>query len=50
MLDAILDDIAHVANGVGATVRDGVQRLTGREPFTLDSFLRANLDTFRAEP
>lgn len=50
LLDAILDDTAHVANGVGATVRDGVQRLTGHEPATLDEFLRANLDAFRPQP
>jgi uncharacterized protein YbjT (DUF2867 family) len=50
LLDAILDDTAHVANGVGATVRDGVQRLTGRQPATLDEFLRANLNHFRVKP
>jgi uncharacterized protein YbjT (DUF2867 family) len=49
LLDAILDDTAHVANGVGATVRDGVQQLTGRQPATLDTFLRANLDAFRTQ-
>jgi uncharacterized protein YbjT (DUF2867 family) len=49
LLDAMLDDTAHVANGVGATVRNGVQLLTGRQPATLDTFLRANLDAFRTQ-
>jgi uncharacterized protein YbjT (DUF2867 family) len=50
LLDAILDDTEHVANGVGATVRDGVQRLTGRQPTTLDEFLRSNLNHFQVQP
>jgi NAD(P)H dehydrogenase (quinone) len=49
LLDAMLDDTAHVANGVGATVRNGVQRLTGRQPTTVDTFLRANLEAFRSQ-
>jgi uncharacterized protein YbjT (DUF2867 family) len=49
LLDAIIDDTAHVANGVGATVRNGVHRLTGRQPATLDEFLRSNLNHFQVQ-
>jgi hypothetical protein len=47
LLDAVLDLNAHGRNGVGAIVRDGVKRLTGREPGTLDGFLDANIAAFR---
>ena len=47
LLDAMLDDTAHVAAGHGARVRDGVKRLTGRAPRTFDAFLAENAGAFR---
>ncbi|WP_227271005.1 NmrA family NAD(P)-binding protein [Roseobacter weihaiensis] len=48
MLDAMMDDTAHVAAGIGADVNDGVKRLTGHEPRSIDAFLDENIEAFRA--
>ncbi|MGD1840866.1 MAG: hypothetical protein ACFB0B_08220 [Thermonemataceae bacterium] len=47
MLDAMLDDTANVARGVGATIHKGVKHITGNEPRTLDTFLEEHIHYFQ---
>lgn len=47
MLDAMLDDTANVARGVGSTVRQGVKHLTGNEPRTIEAFLKEHIHYFQ---
>jgi uncharacterized protein YbjT (DUF2867 family) len=47
LLDAMIDDTAHVAAGHGAEVKDGIERLSGNPPRSMDAFLDEYIAAFR---